>query len=55
LFDDTYFFGGEVVELVGELVDEAVGGMDLSLEAGFFIGGGGGGEFLMEVEDWSYY
>ena len=55
MFDEVDFAGGEVVELVGELVDEAVGGMDLSLEASFFIGGGGGGEFLMEVEDWSYY
>ena len=49
--DDGDLFGGEVVELVDELVDLAVGGLDLALEAFFFVGEAGGGELGLEAGD----
>lgn len=49
-FDEGDFGGGEVVELIDELVDLAVGGFDLALEDGVGVAGFGGGELGVEVE-----
>lgn len=49
-FDEGNFGGGEVVELIDELVDLAVGGFDLALEDGVGVAGFGGGEVGLKFD-----
>ena len=49
ILHDFNFVVGEVVEFVNEFVDLVVGGVDLSLESGFFVGDLGGGDVVPAV------
>jgi len=49
LFDNLYFFIGQAVEGIDELVDLFVGGVDLSLDFAFFCGDFGGRQSLTQV------
>jgi len=46
--DDPDFLFREIVEIVNETVDPAVGGVDLALEVGLFVFRPGGGELPVE-------
>ena len=47
-FDDLDLFGGEAVEFIDEVVDLAVGGVDLALEQVFLLRQVGGLEVFMQ-------